>query len=87
MERQLNNSIVISWLPPADIDEGEVVGYSIKADGEVKETVIGVNRTRAIVSDIHHDKVIDNGMLCVFSCLLHSSQVLAFLNEVLHLPF
>ena len=68
MERQLNNSIVISWLPPADVPEGEVIGYSIKANGEVKETVIGTNRTRAIVSDINHDKVIDISFVLVICC-------------------
>ena len=57
LERQLNNSIVISWLAPENVGEDEIRGYSIKADGQLKETVIGSDKTKAIVSDVARDKV------------------------------
>ena len=57
VERQLMNSVVISWLPPDDIEPEQIKGFSIRADGELKDTLIGTIRTKAIVSDVKRDKV------------------------------
>ena len=57
LERQLNNSVVLSWLPPSGVPDTEIYGYAIKANGLLKQTLIGAARTKAIVSDIDRDKV------------------------------
>eukprot|EP00794_Sanderia_malayensis_P014162 gene14162-15641_t len=57
LERQLNSSVVLSWLPPDGIAESDIHGYAIKADGVIKQTLIGAGRTKAIVSDIQRSKV------------------------------
>lgn len=57
VERQLKNSVVISWLPPDGGEADHVKGYSIKVDGKLKETVIGSSKTKAFVSDINCEKV------------------------------
>ena len=57
VERQLKSSVVISWLPPDDVEPDQIKGYKIRADGELKETVAGPGRAKAIVSDINRDEV------------------------------
>ena len=57
VERQLMNSVVISWLPPDDVEPEQIKGFSIRADGELKDMLIGPSRTKAIVSDVKRDKV------------------------------
>ena len=51
------NSVVISWLPPDDVEPEQIKGFSIRADGELKDMLIGTSRTKAIVSDVKRDKV------------------------------
>ncbi len=44
-------------MPPEGIADSEIHGYVVKADGVLRQTLIGAGRTKAIVSDIQRDKV------------------------------
>ena len=57
LERQLNSSVVLSWLPPEGVPASEIHGYAVKADGIFKQKLIGSSRTKAIVADIRRDQV------------------------------
>ncbi|XP_057295874.1 uncharacterized protein LOC130624310 isoform X2 [Hydractinia symbiolongicarpus] len=55
IERQLNSSIVITWKEPLDLYH--VKGYAIYVNDQLKQTVLGSARRKALVSDLQSDEI------------------------------
>ncbi|OQR69342.1 RIMS-binding protein 2-like [Tropilaelaps mercedesae] len=51
LERQLNKSILIGWLPP-DVVLGSLESYQVYVDGELRAVIRAGERTRALVESV-----------------------------------
>lgn len=56
LERQLNKSILIAWLPPEGSADA-VDSYQVYVDGVLKNTVKSQERTRALVEGVDSNRV------------------------------
>ncbi|XP_070204810.1 RIMS-binding protein 2-like [Littorina saxatilis] len=52
LERQLTNSVLISWRPPHGLDPSAIQAYHIYLDGNLKTTLKGSERTKALLEDV-----------------------------------
>ena len=58
LERQLNNSVLIAWLPPMLLPADQIESYHVYIDGTYKSDVKSTERTKALVESIDANKVI-----------------------------
>ncbi|VDQ04515.1 unnamed protein product [Trichobilharzia regenti] len=62
LERQLFQSILISWKPPelSSMNDGKIVSaYHIYVDGQFRLAVMSKEKTRALIDNVDADKVCD----------------------------
>lgn len=57
LERQLTNSIVISWKPPLNHTQLDVKSYHVYADGAFKSLVRKNERTKALLENMDSKEV------------------------------
>ncbi|XP_028040007.1 RIMS-binding protein 2 isoform X4 [Bombyx mandarina] len=52
LERQLNKSVLISWIAPDGVQQANIESYHVYVDGVLKTTVKATERTRALVEGV-----------------------------------
>ena len=57
LDRQLANSILVSWRPPDDINPADIRSYHVFLDGDFKTSVRGSERTKALLENVESRKV------------------------------
>ena len=57
LERQLTNSLLISWLAPEGVVLGDVQSYHVYVDAEFKTSVKATERTKALLENVDNIKV------------------------------
>ena len=57
LDRQLANSILVSWRPPDDITPEEIRSYHVFLDGDFKTAIRGNERTKALLENVESRKV------------------------------
>lgn len=57
MNRQLRNSIFISWDVPENIGSFDIQAYHIYVNGQLRSSVKASERTKALLEDINFDEV------------------------------
>lgn len=56
MNRQLRNSIFISWDVPENIGSFDIQAYHIYVNGQLRSSVKASERTKALLEDINFDE-------------------------------
>lgn len=56
LERQMNKSLLIGWVPP-DVPPGKIEGYHVYVDGVPKATIKFSERTRALIEGVDSSRV------------------------------
>ena len=57
LERQLTNSVLISWRPPHGLDPSSIQAYHVYLNGVLKATLKGSERTKALLEDVDASQV------------------------------
>jgi len=52
LERQLISSILMSWAPPDHVPQAQIQSYHVYLDGQLKATVRGNDRTKALLEKV-----------------------------------
>jgi len=64
LERQLISSILMSWSPPDHIPQAQIQSYHVYLDGQLKATVRGNDRTKALLEKVDLTHVRTASVLC-----------------------
>ena len=62
LERQLTNSVLISWRVPHGLDPGSIQAYHVYLNGVLKATLKGSERTKALLEGVDANQV--SGRFC-----------------------
>ncbi|CAE1312074.1 RIMBP2 [Acanthosepion pharaonis] len=65
LDRQLTNSLLISWLAPEIPRNTDIVSYQIFVDGEFKTMIKGNERTKALLENVDSKKIHRVTVVCV----------------------
>lgn len=57
VDRQLNSSLVVAWIPPANVNPDNIKGYTVYVNEKLQQTILGVTRRKALISDVHPNGV------------------------------
>ena len=57
LDRQLHNSVVVSWQPPEGLTVTEVQSYHVYVDGDFKTSVKSTERTKALLEGVDSARV------------------------------
>ena len=57
LDRQLTNSVLISWQPPHGLDPGSIQAYHVYLNGALKTTLKGSERAKALLEDVDANQV------------------------------
>ena len=57
LERQLTNSVLISWLAPEGMIAGDIQSYHVYVDTEFKTSVKATERTKALLEGVDSARV------------------------------
>ncbi|XP_045172088.2 peripheral-type benzodiazepine receptor-associated protein 1-like isoform X4 [Mercenaria mercenaria] len=67
LERQLANSILVSWSPPDNADNAEIRSYHVFLDGDFKTAIRGNERTKALLENVESRKIHRVSVRCISS--------------------
>lgn len=65
LDRQLTNSLLISWLAPEIPRNTVIISYQIFVDGEFKTTIKGNERTKALLENVDSKQIHRVTVVCV----------------------
>lgn len=69
LERQLVSSILVAWTPPDHVPQAQIQSYQVHVDGQLKATVRGNDRTKALLEKVDITKVNnDSAAECNIEC-------------------
>ena len=57
LERQLTNSVLISWQSPEGANVGDIQSYHVYVDTEFKTSVKATERTKALLESVDNARV------------------------------
>ena len=57
VDRQLNSSLVVAWIPPANVNPDNIKGYTVYVNEKLQQTILGVTRRKSLISDVDPDEV------------------------------
>jgi len=52
LERQLISSMLMSWSPPDHVPQAQIQSYHVYLDGQLKTTIRGNDRTKALLEKV-----------------------------------
>ncbi|KAL4223562.1 benzodiazepine receptor binding [Mactra antiquata] len=67
LERQLANSILVSWLPPENPAGADIRSYHVFLDGDFKTAIRGNERTKVLLENVESRKIHRVSVRCISS--------------------
>ena len=61
LERQFTRSVLVSW-KPADLPADQVQGYGVYVNGDLRVTIKGGGKTKALLEEIDPEEVTCKGI-------------------------